>query len=60
MTCNKKERLNMAKNITEDFDNPYDAAGLSIYQCARILRDNPPIDHPNRPCGFTTKTPTAT
>ena len=50
----------MAKNITEDFDNPYDAAGLSIYQCARILRDNPPIDHPNRPCGFTTKTPTAT
>lgn len=36
---------NTAGTRAEDFDSPFEAAGLSIYQCARILRDNViPID----------------
>lgn len=38
----------MAKHVVGNFDNPFEAAGLGIYQFARILRDNPPNNTPDR------------
>lgn len=36
-------------NTAEDFDNPFEAAGLGIFQFARMLRDNPLNDYRDRP-----------
>lgn len=39
----------MAKHLVEEFSNPFEAAGVGVYQFARMLRDTTPKDRPNHP-----------